>query len=387
MNHNPRQFMATQKRRYHPKKWAGVYVYETSEMYNGAPDLCFYITFKSGRRLIWEKVGKISEGYGPDVAAEIRAERIKAIRHGEEVKTAKELRREQAEKDKPFAEIADAYFDIKGPTLKGLTTDRNRYLKHLKPLFGKRSVSEITPQMVEELRKSLSDRKPATLWNALELLRRIINFGVKTNRCPNLAFQIEMPVKDNEVIEHLTPEETRRFLDCARTWPARDVGNMLLLAFFTGMRRGEMFKLQDEDVAFDLKLIRLRDPKGRKTLSIGMSSLVEELLQEQMAWRDEHFPGSPYVFPGKNGEMRKDCTAVDRFRKAAGLPPKFRPFHGLRHHFAVSLANSGKFSMDMISEMLTHKNVDFTKKKYAQFLPETLAAASNAAADILSGQR
>ena len=133
-----------------------------------------------------------------------------------------------------------------------------------------------------------------------------------------------MPVKDNEVIEHLTPEETRRFLDCARTWPARDVGNMLLLAFFTGMRRGEMFKLQDEDVAFDLKLIRLRDPKGRKTLSIGMSSLVEELLQEQMAWRDEHFPGSPYVFPGKNGEMRKDCTAVDRFRKAAGLPPKFR---------------------------------------------------------------
>ena len=161
--------------------------------------------------------------------------------------------------------------------------------------------------MVEELRKSLSERKPATLWNTLELLRRIINFGVKTNRCPNLAFQIEMPVKDNEVIEHLTPEETHRFLDCARTWPARDVGNMLLLAFFTGMRRGEMFKLQDEDVAFDLKLIRLRDPKGRKTLSIGMSSLVEELLQEQMAWRDEHFPGSPYVFPGKK---RRDAQRL-----------------------------------------------------------------------------
>lgn len=379
--------MATQKRRYHPKKWAGVYVYETSEIFNGSPDLCFYITFKSGRRLIWEKVGKTSEGYGPDVAAEIRAERIKAIRHGEEVKTAREIRREQAEKDKPFAEIADAYFDIKGPTLKGLTTDRNRYLKHLKPLFGNRSVSEITPQMVEELRKSLSERKAATLWNALELLRRIINFGLKTNRCPALRFHIEMPVKDNEVIEHLTPEETRAFLDTARTWPARDVGNMLMLAFFTGMRRGEIFKLRDEDVAFDLKLIRLRDPKGRKTLSIGMSALVEELLRGQMDWRNENFPGSPFLFPGKDGDMRKDCSAVDRFRKQAGLPPKFRPFHGLRHHFAVSLANSGQFSMDMISEMLTHKNVDFTRKKYAQFLPETLAAASNAAAAILSAKR
>ena len=81
--------------------------------------------------------------------------------------------------------------------------------------------------------------------------------------------------------------------------------------------------------------------------------------------------------------MRTDCSAVDRFRVAAGLPKGFRPFHGLRHHFAVSLANSGKFSMDIISEMLTHKNADFTKKIYAQFLPETLSVASNVAADIL----
>lgn len=119
MNHNPRQFMATQKRRYHPKKWAGVYVYETSEMYNGAPDLCFYITFKSGRRLIWEKVGKISEGYGPDVAAEIRADRIKAIRHGEEVKTAKELRREQAEKDSPLPKLRMHILTSRGRPSKG----------------------------------------------------------------------------------------------------------------------------------------------------------------------------------------------------------------------------------------------------------------------------
>lgn len=72
-----------------------------------------------GRRLIWEKVGKISEGYGPDVAAEIRAERIKAIRHGEEVKQPKNSAASRRRKDKPFAEIADAYFDIKGPTSKG----------------------------------------------------------------------------------------------------------------------------------------------------------------------------------------------------------------------------------------------------------------------------
>jgi len=37
----------------------------------------------------------------------------------------------------------------------------------------------------------------------------------------------------------------------------------------------------------------------------------------------------------------------------------------------------------MISEALTHKNLDFTKKKYAQFLPETLAEMGNVAAEVL----
>ena len=162
--------MATQKKRFHPKKWAGVYVYETSTMHASAPDVCFYINYRSGQRLVWEKIGKRSEGYGPEVAAEIRAERIRAVRHGEAVKTAKEIREEQAERDKAFAEIASAYFETKGAGLKGFATDLNRYRKHLEPMFGKWRVSEITPQMVEELRKSLRHRKPATLWNVLELL-------------------------------------------------------------------------------------------------------------------------------------------------------------------------------------------------------------------------
>ena len=378
--------MASKYRRYHPQKWAGVYVYELDMIYRGSRDLCFVINYKQGRRLIWEKVGKLSEGYGPDVAAEIRAERVKSIRHGEEVKTAKEIRQEREEKDKTFGEIAAIYFEVKGPALKGIVTDKNRYEKHLSPVLDKLRISEIKPQTVEDLRLQLfQNRKPATVWNILELMRRIINFGYKTNRCPALSFQIEMPVKDNERIEHLSTEEAQRFLDTAKTWPARDVGNMLMLAFFTGMRRGEIFKLEDRDVDFELKLIRLRNPKGKKSMSIGLSKVAEDILRDEIKWRDEHHPDSPFIFPGRTGGMRTDCSAVDRFRVAAGLPKGFRPFHGLRHHFAVSLANSGKFSMDIISEMLTHKNADFTKKIYAQFLPETLSVASNVAADILLG--
>jgi integrase len=132
-----------------------------------------------------------------------------------------------------------------------------------------------------------------------------------------------------------------------------------------------------------MKLITIRAPKGQKTSSIGLSKMVENIIKEQLDWRNDRFPGSPYVFPGRTGGQRTDCSGVDSIRKQANLPKSFRPFHGLRHHFGVSLANSGKFSINMISEALTHKNLDFTKKKYAQFLPETLAQIGNAAAEVL----
>lgn len=69
-------------------------------------------------------------------------------------------------------------------------------------------------------------------------------------------------------------------------------------------------------------------------------------------------------------------------KKKAGLPDNFRTFHGLRHHYAVTLANSGKFSLDMIGQLLTHKSAAMTKR-YAQFLPETMKQASERAAELI----
>jgi hypothetical protein len=47
------------------------------------------------------------------------------------------------------------------------------------------------------------------------------------------------------------------------------------------------------------------------------------------------------------------------------------------------MANSSQFTLDMIATAMTHKSASFTKKKYAQFLPQTLTAISNGAADLL----
>ncbi|MDR1657367.1 MAG: tyrosine-type recombinase/integrase [Deltaproteobacteria bacterium] len=122
-----------------------------------------------------------------------------------------------------------------------------------------------------------------------------------------------MPHKDNEVVEYLTPDDARRFLDVVREWPDADVRNMLLVAYFTDMRRGEIFKLEDRDIDFHMKLITIRAPKGGKTSTIGLSKMVENIIREQLEWRSDRFPG-------RTGGLRTDCSAVDSIKRQAIYP-------------------------------------------------------------------
>jgi len=76
--------------------------------------------------------------------------------------------------------------------------------------------------------------------------------------------------------------------------------------------------------------------------------------------------------------MRVDRSAVERIKKAANLPKNFRPFHGLRHHFAVMLASSGEYTLDMIGELLTHKDTKITRR-YSAYLPDAKKKATSKA--------
>lgn len=369
------------------RRWVGVLFYEsTKKKIAGRPDVCFYIRYTlpdSRKRL--EKVGWKSEGYTPQIAAEIRGDRIRKARHGEEIKTARQIAAEKRRQDRTLSEIAKAYFELKGDKLKGRKTDLNRYGRHIQPLLGKRPVSSLAPLDIDHVKTNMRNHAGGTLSNTLELLRRLVNFGIDKGLCPPLSFRIKVPRKDNKVTEYLAPEEAERFLRVLESWPSQDAARMLKLAMLSGLRRGEIFKLEDRDLDFMQRLIKLRDPKGGPSVSVPMSEPVRELFEAQIAWRKEKYPGSPFIFPGKDGRLRVDCSAVDRIKRKAALPEKFRIFHGLRHHFAVMLANSGEFSLDMIGELLTHKSASMTKR-YGQFLPDTMKKASNRAAELIQNQ-
>jgi len=366
--------------------YKGVFSYKSSKIkINGRPDECFYITFKFNGRKKTEKIGWKSEGYSPKIAEDIRAKRVRDKRHGKTVKTANEIRAEKRLHDKRLEEIKDTYFNSeRGLDLKGRKTDLNRWDNHLTTLSQKR-VSSLSQLDIERIKHNMKGKAPATIGNTLELLRRLINFGVKHNMCPPLPFNIELPKKNNEVTEYLTDNQARRLMEVLETWHRQDVARMVKLAWLTGMRRGEIFKLQLDHIDFKQCIITLVSPKGGKNEAIPMSPPVVDLLKEQIQWTTERYSDSIYLFPGRAGRKRMDCSAVERIKIAAGLPESFRPFHGLRHHMAVMLASSGEYTLDMIGELLTHKSTAITRR-YAKFLPDAKKKAADRAAELLTGQ-
>lgn len=378
---------AKKKYKIDSRKWSGVYGYDSDKrIIHGNPDTCYYIAYRVEERLVWEKIGWRGEGLTPQIASEIRSERVRKARHGETVKTAKEIAREKLLKDRTLDEIKKAYFKSnRGKKLKGRKTDLNRYDLHLKNILGKRRISSLAPIDVDRIKSAMKGKAPATIANALELFRRLINFGSKNNLCTALSFTIQLPERDNEVVEYLEPDQADRFVKVLDSWKSQEVARMLMLAMVTGLRRGEIFKLENRDLDFLQGLIKIRDPKGKKPATIPMNRPAREILDAQQKWRDEKFPKSLHLFPGRKGKQRVDCSAVGRIKEQAELPKEFRIFHGLRHHFGVTLANSGEFSLDMIGELLTHKSAAMTKR-YSQFLPGTLKKASDRAAELIHGQ-
>lgn len=359
-------------------RWPGVYKLETATK---PVDVVYYITYKTGERKIWEKVGTKSQGITPQIAADVRAERLRKALHGEAVKTAKDIRREKLQHDRTLDEVADAYFESKGESLKGMVTDRNRYQKHIKPTFGSRRVSSLGELDIARIKGAMATHKPATIWNTLELLRRLCNYGAKNRLTPVLPFIIEMPDRNNASPEYLLADQHERLLAVLESWPSKDVARMVKLAMLTAMRKGELFALKDSDIDMHQGLVTLRDPKSGKLEYVYLSKDALDLLDEQRAWRDEKFPGSPYLFPGRKGKKRVDCSADTRIKATAGLPEDFRLFHGLRHHLAVRAINEGE-DIGLVSELLRHKSSEFTRQRYAQFLPDTVRTAAERAAKL-----
>lgn len=363
----------------HATDYPGVFFIKGVVSGSTKPVPIYYIRYRKDNKLIEEKVGsKTLDDMTPARANNIRSDRIqgKSPTNKEHRKALKAQKEQQANRW-TISKLWQEYKDT-NPTIKGIKFDDNRYKKYIKDTLGDKELKDIAPLDIDRFRLDISQKKSkATVKNVLELVRRISNFAVRKHLCAGLSFTINMPEVNNEKTEFLSEEEQLRLWNAINEDNNIQVANLMKLALLTGMRRGELFKLQWDHIDLKRGFIFIKDPKGKSDAKIPLNEAARNVLESHPRSK------SPYVFPGKNGHQRKDVNhQANRIKKRAGLPKDFRPLHGLRHNFASILASSGQVEMYVLQKLMTHKSAQMTQR-YAHLRDKVLQSASSLAADII----
>lgn len=355
--------------------YPGVFYIEAKAVGRAGVERIYYIRFKRTGKLVEEKAGRqYQDDMTPAKAAGIRARKIEGKQQ-----TNEELRQEKA----GFADrwtIEKLWTEYRKHLPGGEATkpDISRWNLYLQKSFGGKEPIELVRLDIDRLRINLlKKRSPQTTKHAVALLRRIINFGIDRGLVPPIGFKIGLPAVDNIKTEDLSPDQLRTLFTVLESTPHTTGAAMMKLALFTGMRRGELFKLQWRDLDFERGFIHIVEPKGGKSQKIPMNRNARDVFESITR-------SSEYVFPARNGGPRKDISKdLREIKRAAGLPDDFRALHGLRHVYATMLASSGLVDMFTLQKLLTHKSPEMTQR-YIHFRDEALRRASDIVEDVLA---
>jgi integrase len=366
-----------QKATYGKRTYPGVY-FIMGKSISGEDERIYYIRYRKNGKMIDEKAGRqFLDKMTPAKAASMRARRMRGDEPTNQERRDAEIARKKAEAGKyTIDKLFNEY--LKGRSKnKSYGVDKGRYEKYLKPVFEKKEPQDIAPLDVDRLRIKLQKKlSPQTVKHILNLFTWIVNFGVKKNLSKGLSFHVQKPTVDNIKTEDLSPEQLKNLLNAIDEAENIQIANIMKLVLFTGMRRGEIFKLKWPHIDFERGFINIVGPKGGIDQRIPLNSSARELLQSHPKTKSE------FVFPGRGGKQRVTCQhGVNKIKKKAELPKDFRPLHGLRHFFASNLASSGKVDMYTLQKLLTHKSPIMTQR-YSHLRDEALKQASELAGSI-----
>lgn len=252
---------------------------------------------------------------------------------------------------------------------------------HLLPVFGDRSLSSIKREDLLAFRLTLSEKRnqqnrglsPKTINTIMRVLKAILTEASYRFGVPNPATGIKRLKVQRKDIFPFTLDEAQRILQTVRA----DYRAFLIVAFFTGMRPGELIGLKWEYVDLDQREIRVRETytKGRVEYTktdgsqreIRMSPPVFDALS---AHQLSTAKVSEYVFCLRNGQPIDAKNFSNRIwhplLRHLGL--KRRTPYQTRHTAATLWLASGE-NPEWVARQLGHTTTEMLFRVYSRFIP------------------
>lgn len=327
--------------------------------------------------------------------AEIRKQR-EAIENGEHVKD-----------EITFSELFERFMKSKRTNKETTTVDRYESLGrlYLKPCFGTMAIRTLKPFHLTAVyadwqTNGRNERhvSPRTIRHAHELLRNVLNWGIR-NQLVSPGRNAAESVSSDDLPKAVKPKplalneiELRTLLGEAKSPTNRSKKRgylssqpwfypAVVLAAYTGARRGEILALRWHDVDFDRQQVTFarsitekmafKAPKNDKPRTVSMPDALRDVLADHRAAQDQEkqtlgnayqdqdlvfarADGSP-INPWNFGSAVRDCI------KRAGVTAI--TLHGLRDTHA-SLAAKAGVPLEVVSKRLGHSTIAITAERY-----------------------
>ncbi len=217
------------------------------------------------------------------------------------------------------------------------------------------------PEAAEQMKQTFlaEGLKPATINRRLALVRRVLRLAYRPWRWLKAPLSVTLLTEDNE--RHVYPSANLA-RELARACPDKDAGDALLVIFFTGMRRGEFFMV-NENPADHVRDGFIELYSGTKTNRPGRIPIVKEI--------------APIVdrmpLDLTRNLLRRNFEIARKAVKRTDLH-----LHDLRHGYASWLAAANADFLDVMS-LLRHVSPASTKR-YTHLLDKRLQNAVSRAA-------
>jgi len=293
------------------------------------------------------------------------------------------------------AELCERFLkEYVSPKLKDLASYRQTAASRLRrvlPYIGEVRLVELGKAHVIKARDALGRNfPPGTVRTTLIALMAAFSWAVKQGLLDkNPAHGVERPPSPNAQVDFLSVEEVSRLLAEATRRAQTENGTAglvsrsrqvaVMLAVYTGMRKGEIFGLRWQDINLDTGRLTIAHsytstPKNGKARHLRLPSTLVPILR---AWQERCPPTSrglvcPVLDKGRwHISMSTGKThGLPELLQAAGCHLVGRCWHMLRHTFASHYMMAGG-SLLALSKILGHGNMTMTMI-YAHLAPDYL---------------
>lgn len=228
-----------------------------------------------------------------------------------------------------------------------------------------RDITTITVRDLEQyVDVLLKERNPNTVNQHIQVFKSFFSWYSSRYHVPNVLAEFRKTKGIDPDQRCLTEDEYQAVLRVCD----QEECDIIQLLGNTGLRRDEYVRLRHDDIAADLKSLRVLG-KGAKRRTIPLNGVCQSILTKD--WDAQH---NEFTFHrrcrGKSA-LNRLCNRLAR----RAMIPLFGP-HALRHFFATRLFKAG-VPAKVISKILGHSSLAITEMVYCHLLPSDLLGATD----------